>query len=286
MKSADPITLEHEGWYLQVSKMGGCVLSCRYEGQDILRPAQDASDPVLTSCFPLVPFSNRIAKGQFSFDGHDIKLPLTRSGEPHPIHGYGWISEWGVSRHLKDILELSFDYTDTDWPWAFRCTQSFFIKDNALTLSLKIENTGTFLMPAGLGFHSYFPGVDTAMLKFGTDGYWKSDDENLPTIWQAVGNHEALKIIDQDYDNCFTGWDKFAEISWPDQSYKVEIKGSDLFDFAVLYTPNDEDHFCFEPVSHMNNAVNFEQQSGHTGLQTLRPEKTMDVSMTLRAVPK
>lgn len=140
-------------------------------------------------------------------------------------------------------------------------------------------------MPAGLGFHPYFPEPDTALLTFSKDGFWKSDPENIPTEWQVFNDDAALQIINQDFDNCFTGWDQHATICWPSRTYKLGIQGSRDLEFAVLYTPKNEDYFCFEPVSHMNDAVNFENRAVHTGLKVLNPGESLNVSMNLHTTP-
>lgn len=55
----------------------------------------------------------------------------------------------------------------------------------------------------------------------------------------------------------------------------INIRASENLGFAVLYTPVMSDYFCFEPVSHLNNAVNLRGTSAVTGCIDLAPLDTM-----------
>src|SRR5207249_2390718 len=49
-----------------------------------------------TACFPLVPYSNRVREGVFSFRGKMHRLKPNMGDHPHPLHGHGWLSPWKV----------------------------------------------------------------------------------------------------------------------------------------------------------------------------------------------
>ena len=58
-----------------------------------MRPATQAGlsakDSLEMGCFPLIPFSNRIHNGRFSFQGKQIKMLPNFPPEAHTIHGQG-----------------------------------------------------------------------------------------------------------------------------------------------------------------------------------------------------
>lgn len=69
-------------------------------GAAVLRPA--AGPSILdAACFPLVPFSNRIAHGRFAVAGQEVGLRpnFPSADHPHPLHGFGWLLPWTVVRH-------------------------------------------------------------------------------------------------------------------------------------------------------------------------------------------
>src|SRR6266850_2418822 len=63
---------------------------------DVLRPwsAPRVDEVFESAAFALVPYSNRIRAGRFSFQGRDVVLPLNRPPERHCIHGLGWQTTW------------------------------------------------------------------------------------------------------------------------------------------------------------------------------------------------
>jgi aldose 1-epimerase len=77
------------------AKLGGSVATFHWRDKPVFRPACGPS--VLdTACFPLAPFSNRIAHGRFSFGGREVALApnFPDSDHPHPLHGFGWLAAW------------------------------------------------------------------------------------------------------------------------------------------------------------------------------------------------
>ncbi len=50
----------------------------------------------------LIPYSNRIEQGRFSFNGEDYRLTPNMRGETHSIHGNAWEHEWKVAQHDVD----------------------------------------------------------------------------------------------------------------------------------------------------------------------------------------
>src|SRR5215470_12602662 len=71
----------------------------RGTGLDFLRPtpadALSCGDPGTLSSFPLVPWSNRIRAGRFTFDGRPVALTPNLRG--HAIHGLGYRTPWIVT---------------------------------------------------------------------------------------------------------------------------------------------------------------------------------------------
>ena len=96
-------------WSLELlPNLGGAIGALRHEGRDVLRPAPKGTlDVLATSCFPLVPYANRIANGRFEFDGQTHRLPLNFGDHPHSLHGLGWQAEWTVTEAGAALAESS-----------------------------------------------------------------------------------------------------------------------------------------------------------------------------------
>ena len=104
--------------------VAGAIFRLTRKGQDVLRPAvTDTTDALLTSCFPLVPFCNRIRNGEFVVEGHKVKLlPNLGNGHPHPLHGQGWRNAWKVIEAGASRAVLSYRHMPDDWPWEYEAT--------------------------------------------------------------------------------------------------------------------------------------------------------------------
>src|SRR5262249_44247693 len=103
---------------------------------DLLRPATPqalvsgrGND---TSCYPLVPFSGRIANGRLAFDGEEIVLQPNWPGQRHPMHGDGWAQPWTVLRTDERSAEIEYVHdARSGWPFRYRARQSYRVDDAA-----------------------------------------------------------------------------------------------------------------------------------------------------------
>ena len=81
-------------------------LTSSSEPVHLLRPtpaeAIAAREVGSTACYPLVPFSNRIKDGLFSFRNQQYRIAPNRLPHPHPMHGHGWQGSWEVERRAAE----------------------------------------------------------------------------------------------------------------------------------------------------------------------------------------
>ena len=247
----------------------------------------EAKNVLATSCFPLVPFSNRIRNGRFSFAGNNVSLPLNFGDHPHAIHGQGWQQPWSVEEATADTACLSFRHKAGSWPWDFTARQRFALTADTLTIVLEICNQSLQDMPAGLGFHPYFPRTPKSGLTARVEEVWQIDEEVMPLHLEPVSGDMdpgagllADKIV---LDNCYAGWDRQATVVWPEHRAELIVRASIDLDTLVLFTPPSEDFLCIEPVSHCTDAFNLAAAGmADTGMMVLSPGQTWAVSMTLQ----
>ena len=269
---------------------GGAMTHLRFRGVDVLRPAPDSADgPLQLACFPLVPYANRIAQGQFVWEGRTVTLSPNTKGEPHPLHGDGWRSSWTVAETSPDHVVLELHHAADDWPWAYAVRQTIHADAQGVGLELEIINLADTAMPAGLGFHPYFPDRSGARLKASVGTVWLTDDEMLPTRqappaqvrdWDLWAPVEATGLI----DNCYTQWWGPADIRLPDRGLAVRLSASKNLGCLHVYSPPGEDFFCVEPVSHRPDALNAPNAVGQ-GVAALPPGGRLQASMRIEAFP-
>jgi aldose 1-epimerase len=256
------IAIESPAFRLVASpEVGGSIAALDWHGQPLLRAAS-GSDVLNSACFPLVPFSNRIAGSRFRFGGREVVLKPNHPHAPSEpvLHGFGWQRAWTVTAHQADRLALALDLPAGDWPWPFLAEQLFALNETSATLTLAITNRGETPMPAGLGFHPYFPRTATTRLIARHRGEWQVDAARLPTRldlretaidWWA-GQPVASRLV----DTVYTGRDGDLVLAWPARGIGLAIAPDDSLPFTTIYVPADAEFVCVEPVSHATNALN------------------------------
>ncbi len=251
---------------------GGSIARFSVEGAgidagDLLRPASEAALGSGTgmdmACYPLVPYSNRIANGRLEFEGEAFHLARNWPGIRHPMHGDGWRHPWRVLRHDRTRAELVYLHergaSGVDWPFRYRARQSFVLEETGLTVGLSIDNIEDRDVPAGLGLHPFFARDANTELACRLAGVWRTDAEVLPLQRVPVPpewDFSASRRVDGlGLDHCFDGWDGEAAITWPQRGLRLVLSATEAFRHLVIYVPDGQRHFCVEPVSHANGAV-------------------------------
>ena len=272
---------------------GGAIAAWRKSNRALLRPASKAflqrSDPRSAACFPLVPFSNRIADGRFRFRGRTYQLARNFPPEPHAIHGYGWQNPWVVADAGASRAELIFRHAVRGTPLDYRARQILALRDDGLEIALEVTNAGDGAMPAGIGLHPYFIRTDGVTLRASLDHVWLPDEHNipkrrvpLPATWDFA---RGLRLAPLDLDHCFGGWDGRAELHWPETDLTLLIEATPPLRHLVVYVPPGQDFFCMEPVSHVNDGFNLlERGVEGTGVRVLAPGETLGATVRLRVV--
>jgi aldose 1-epimerase len=244
-----------------------------------------ARDPYATAGFPLVPFSNRIAEGRFTWHGKTVSLVHNFPPEPHAIHGVGFERPWQVLNRTSDSLLLALLHRpDASWPWAFEARQRITLTDDALSLDLSAVNLEAQAVPLAFGHHPYTP-RSGARLTFHAEKVWLNGEDGLPSELVkpagALDFSKGLAVEQGDVDNCFSGWSRAAYITWPDKLQVLEITASTGLSSVVVYSCSELGEFCFEPVPHVNNALNL--RTG-PGMPVIEPGGSYSASIRFRAI--
>lgn len=258
--------------------LGGCIAGLWHRDEPVLLSADPSA---LTSAwpsasFPLVPYSNRLGYRRFRWKGHDHTTLANYGDHPHSVHGVGWMRPWEIVSSSALEVVLRYRHTpDADWPFAFEASQYFTLTPQSMHIEMVYVNTGDEVQPVGLGWHPYFPKRARSRLHIECAQRWDCDDAQLPV------RHVAQPGIDSDvshldFDNCFDGWRGAARIR--DERFSLQLTSS--LDRLVVYTPQDKDFFCVEPVSHVSNAIHMADPAAH-GLRSVAPGESTGAWMQL-----
>lgn len=218
--------------------------------------------PTGMASFPLVPFSNRIGFGQFNWNGQTVKLQLNARPELHSLHGTGWMARWKVTELTDDTVVLSYEHhPDQYWPWYFSAEQHIALTDDGLTIQMTARNLSDRSAPLAFGHHPAFDS-EGATLTFTASTLWRSGDDGLPAFSEvpdtAFDFTNGGRVTERGLDNGYAGWNGKATIRWDNRPRQLAII-SDM-PATVVYVPDGESYFCFEPVPHIINALNLPGQ--------------------------
>lgn len=221
---------------------GGAVARFDWCGEPLFR-ARCGDGPLNSACFPLVPFSNRIAFGAFDANGRRVVLKPNFPGmtHPHPLHGFGWLMPWRVEEATAASATLRYTHESGEWPWRFEAEQRFDLSAAGFRHELALRNLSDMPMPAGLGFHPYFPRAGTTRYIGKHRGEWETSADGLPIHLERAhaprdwwdGAAVGARVV----DTVFIGRDGRLGIEWPERSLSLTISPSPELSFTVVYTP-------------------------------------------------
>ena len=258
--------------------LGGCIAGLWHRDVALLRsgdPAQLGSARQ-AACYPLVPYSNRLAYRRFRWKGHDYATAPNFDASPHSVHGVGWLRAWTIVASSAVDVGLRYRHeADANWPFAFEVSQHFTLAPSRLRIQLQFTNLADIAQPVGFGWHPYFPKRARSRLHVELSDRWDSDAAELPVRKVAQPGIDA-DIAHLDFDNCFEGWRGPARI----RDEKMSLQLTSSMQRLVVYTPRDKDYFCVEPVSHVSNAIHMADPLAQ-GLQGVAPGETLQAWMQL-----
>ena len=274
--------------------VGGAISAFEWMGpngvQPILRKCNSPLEKVLdASCFPLVPYVNRIRGGCFTFRGRTVRLQPNMAGDVSPLHGQGWLNPWQVESAGAQSAVLTYRHEPGEWPWSYEAQQRFDLDDRGLSLGFTCRNSGGEPMPCGLGEHPYFHCGGETRIDTSVECAWTVDEHVLPVAKVPAQGRFDLhdrKVCGQDLDNGFGGWGGAARITDPAWPYDLRLSSREA-KFFQLYSPAQGGIFVAEPVTHANAALNHpESEWPELGMRVIDPGEEMGLEMRLDVIPK
>jgi aldose 1-epimerase len=262
------ITLSHRDLRLELlPELGASIASFRQDDFAIFRETSPeaiaARDGRAFSCFPLIPYSNRIRHGAFCFAGQCYNLTRDDEDPRHALHGTARFHAWRLVEQAADRArcEFAFPGHNPEWPFPYEAWQVFTLAADRLVIEIGVRNTHSAPAPAGLGLHPYFIRHQSVLAQFNAAYVWEKDAEDIPlrsvpdTGRFDFGRGHAISQADL-IDHAYGGWDQRAVIAWPRQKCRLLIQADPIFRDVILYTPVGREYFAMEPVTHRPDAIN------------------------------
>jgi aldose 1-epimerase len=229
-----------------IVEVGGGIRSYEVDSRPVLDPydLHEMCDGAHGE--PLVPWPNRLADGQYRFDGNEYQLALTEPAQRNAIHGLlrWWL--WRAREHEPDRVVIGTRlYPLQGYPFALDVAIAYELTDAGLRVHTSVTNIGDRACPFGSGHHPYLsPGtgrLDDCELRFDAQTRILTDERQIPAGDEPVAGtpvdfKAGRRIGVLEIDDAFTGLgrddagratvtltgpDGAAVELWADRSYEV-----------------------------------------------------------------
>jgi aldose 1-epimerase len=257
--------------------VGGSFHSISYYspllGRWLLLTPESPGEPVTASesCnFLMAPYSNRIRDGVLHFRGRSYQLSR---GDKHAIHGDVRNRAWKITEQSETMITLTFnsaDFADFNYPWRLSCEQRIELLPSGVRQGVTITNQDNEAFPVGMGFHPYFlrdvfgEGGDVDLAFSAEKVFPVEQSVPLPLgpaeqIPESLQYHNSRRLA-YGLDHCFEHWDRRAFFEWyslnRDLKILGEVRASESCKYLVVYSPERQNFFAFEPVTHAIDSCN------------------------------
>ncbi|MCU1593033.1 MAG: aldose 1-epimerase family protein [Frankiales bacterium] len=147
----------------------------------------------------LLPWANRVADGQYSWQGKDYQLPLSEPLHHNAIHGLTRWASW-------ELIDLRVDratlrhllHPQPGWPFPLLCEIAYVVGEGSLSVTTTVTNLGARDCPISAGAHPYLSAggglVDECVLEVPGDTLIPVDARGLPTEQRPVAGSEDFRV--------------------------------------------------------------------------------------------
>jgi len=244
--------------------------------------------------FLMVPYSNRIENGFFTFQKKEY---LLTNGDNHAIHGDVRFRPWQIEKMKETQTACNFnskEHENVNWPWAFEASVEYILSGNLFTSRLTLWNRADSSMPAGMGWHPYFSRwpskeKEPVHLCMKTDSVYPDENDNrIPSgppqpLSDDQDFSEEKRLEPEAYlDACFYGYNGKGHILWPESGVRLTFDCSPECSHLILFNP-PKPYFAVEPVINANNGVNlYAQGEPSSGIEVLEPGESLSAEFSMR----
>ena len=217
---------------------------CRETSPGQPAAGQDMSAPLSAASFHMIPYSNRIRDGKFSFAGQQIQLD---NASGHAMHGALRKLPWQTVAAEQNRLLCRFDSraaAPVNWPWPIEAGISTSVKGSILSSQITITNHGSTPMPVGTGWHPYFvreinqsmPTLTLPVTRVYPDAAGDCLPDGAAIDLPAELDFREARRLDpaQRIDCCLAGLAGECSIHWETAGIEILMQSSDNCRYLVL----------------------------------------------------
>lgn len=234
---------------------GGMVTRFRVGSDDVLfldqATLRDHTQNVRGGIPVLFPFAGRLSGDTFLLGDQRLTMPQ---------HGFARKLPWriaGTETSDAAVITLVLEHSEATlpvWPFRFRLSFRYQLRDGALTLNQRFENLGPGAMPMHPGLHPYFRVDDWTkrQARLETTATRAYDNRaGAPRVLVGpleLGSGEVdLQLLDHGTDH--------VRLTRPGRA-PIDLSYDDPDTVVTVWTQPSRDFVCVEPWTRPSNAVN------------------------------
>lgn len=218
----------------------------------------------------LLPFVCRIKNGEYVFENEKHKIDKFYM-KSEAIHGllFDRLFELKASGANDDSafaeFEFSYNKANEGFPFPFKAVIKYELKkENIVTITTRIINTGNKNMPLADGWHSYFKlgqKIDDLMFQMNSEQMVEFDERLLPTgkILPFDKFFVQKKFGDTKFDHCFLlneNEKPACILTNEENNIEVRIIPDKSYPYLQIYTPDDRQSIAIENLSSAPDSFN------------------------------
>lgn len=219
--SGDQYEIAADGYRAVVTQSGATLRVLEHEGRPLLDGFGEDEMAWGARGQLLVPWPNRVRDGAWSFDGHELQLPVNETDLNNASHGLARWASWSVEEHTPRSVTLSYRLmAQSGYPWTLDLHVVYDLSADGLTVTQSATNLAGTPAPYASGAHPYLcvgPGpVDGWELTLPATTRLLVDDRMLPVGREDVSGTAydfriTRPIRDVAFDHAFTDLSRDAD---------------------------------------------------------------------------
>ena len=314
-QDGDVVRLEDAARQIRVSivpGIGNVAFEMRVKGENVLRfPYKDLAEfrsrPGLNGIPFLAPWANRLDEQAFYANGkkYVFNRDLGNIRGAHPIHGFvSSTNKWSVTEVKADreaawvTSRLEF-YREPTWmaqfPFAHTIEMTYRLSGGMLEVNVALHNLSSEPMPVSIGFHPYYQLTDSPRenwtIAIAAKKQWLLNADKIPTgetapIQEMFPDPNRIALKDFSLDHVFSDLVRYANgravMRVKGKSQQLEVLFGPKYNTVVVYSPQNSNFVCFEPMAGITDAMNLAYRGIYHDLQMLPPGQTWQESFWIR----
>ena len=254
---------------------------------------------------PLLFPPNRIDGGHFTFAGKEYQFAINEPATGNSLHGFLHKEPWEIEA-LKDeedeVTIRVFYNAEPGWahydvyPVTFLAEVIYTLNKDGLFQEVRVTNTGSEVMPYGLGWHTAFRITPSTVMNISVGNRVEMSERILPTGNLLPLSADEQKLVGEGLDPLYADMDDHftakpfdcgfngAVLTHKEEGTRVIYQVDPFYKHWMVWNSNQEGSFvCIEPQNWRVNAPNLPIPAEESGMACIEAGETLVVKACVKA---